>query len=385
MKKFTAFILAAALFVAAFSIGQAARAEGSFTTNGTVLTAYAGSDENVVIPDGITEIGEYAFLESTAMRTVTIPSTVTKISTKAFADCISLKTVNIPGSVSEISDDAFFGCSSMTSAVLGEGVTNIGDSAFCGCLYLREVTLPSTLRHIGELAFCDTALEKIDIPAGVTSIRRDAFFGCNYLKSINVSADNAVYAGAGGMLLSKSKRTVWQYPVPGSSYVATANTGRVSVLFPSSVKKVILPSSVKYMSRIFEYDAGSKAANIAVYTPKNSYTAKYMAKHGLLNTFTLKTYAELKAPSGLKAKAVKQSAKLTWKKRTGASAYHIWRRAGATGAYEKIATVSRRSSSYTDKKTPKGIKCYYRICATQKAGGKTVEAKLSGAVSVKVK
>jgi hypothetical protein len=100
-----------------------------FEIEGTVLVKYSADAENVIIPEGITVIGDYAFNDCENITSVTIPEGVTVIEENAFRDRNNITSVTIP-----------------------EGVTSIGDSAFYRCNNLRTVSV-SRKTKIGEGAF----------------------------------------------------------------------------------------------------------------------------------------------------------------------------------------------------------------------------------------
>ncbi|MBE7077758.1 MAG: hypothetical protein E7377_03525 [Clostridiales bacterium] len=113
-----------------------------------------------------------------------IPETVTEIKEYAFLDCDSLISVVIPDSVTSIASSAFRYCSSLASVVIGDGVTSIGYSAFAGCSSLTSVVIGGNVMSIGEWAFSDcSSLEEVEIPDIVTSIGNSAFYSCSSLKS----------------------------------------------------------------------------------------------------------------------------------------------------------------------------------------------------------
>lgn len=89
--------------------------------------------ETVVIPEGVTEIGEEAFGHCKALTTITIPDSVTSIGNSAFGNCYNLTSITIPNSVTSIGNSAFWCCRSLTSVDIPDSVTSIDNSAFSGC------------------------------------------------------------------------------------------------------------------------------------------------------------------------------------------------------------------------------------------------------------
>lgn len=116
----------------------------------------------IVIPEGVTDIGQNAFSLSRSLRSVTLPSTLKKIGDFAFAQT-GLEEITIP-----------------------EGITEIRKSTFNSCSLLTSVTLPSTLEKIGAFAFANTALEEIIIPESVKEIDEFAFSECYSLQSVKL-------------------------------------------------------------------------------------------------------------------------------------------------------------------------------------------------------
>ena len=139
----------------------------------------------IVIPSSVTSIGSDAFWECRSLSDIVIPSSVTSIGSGAFWECRSLSDIVIPSSVTCIGDSAFYGCDSLSKIVIPSSVTSIGDSAFYGCRSLSEIVIPSSVTSIGDSAFygCDS-LSKIVIPSSVTSIGDSAFYGCRSLSEI---------------------------------------------------------------------------------------------------------------------------------------------------------------------------------------------------------
>ncbi|GIT38148.1 MAG: hypothetical protein Ct9H300mP7_0690 [Verrucomicrobiota bacterium] len=89
-----------------------------FDKNKTVLIHFpAGKGGHYTIPDGVTSIGDHAFIQCARLTSVTIPDSVTSIGALAFRDCYGLKSVRIPDSITKIKMGAFSSCSNLTSII----------------------------------------------------------------------------------------------------------------------------------------------------------------------------------------------------------------------------------------------------------------------------
>ncbi len=176
---------------------------------------------SIIIPEGVTSIGNSAFSGCSALTSVTIPSSVTSIVSGAFSGCkvlrISVATANpafvsrdgvlydkdvsaikyvpydleeicIPNTVTNI-QSAFEGCEMLKKVTFEENskLMSIGSSAFYGCSSLASIIIPDSVTRICDRAFYGCkSLTSIVIPGGVTSIDRYAFNGCTSLKSITI-------------------------------------------------------------------------------------------------------------------------------------------------------------------------------------------------------
>lgn len=112
---------------------------------------------SLVIPSGVTSIGNYAFKGCYSLTAVTITNSVTSIGDSAFEECTSLSILTIGNSVTSISSAAFALCNGLTAVTIPNSVTSIGDSSFEGCSGLQSITcLATTPPSVGICTFCDT-------------------------------------------------------------------------------------------------------------------------------------------------------------------------------------------------------------------------------------
>jgi hypothetical protein len=104
--------------------------ENGFEIVNNVLVKYKGQEENAIIPDGVTSIGEHAFSWCSNLTSITIPNSVTRIGNYAFFYCSNLTDVIIPNSVTTIGERVFDGCDDLDTIVVPDSVVNIAKHAF---------------------------------------------------------------------------------------------------------------------------------------------------------------------------------------------------------------------------------------------------------------
>ena len=140
---------------------------------------------DLVIPDSVTSLSDYAFYGCSGLTSVTIPDSVTSIGYCAFYGCSGLTSVTIPDSVTNIGEYAFSGCSGLTSVTIPDSVTSIGNYAFNNCSGLTAITIPDSVAEIGRYAFCGcSGVSSLIIPDSVVSLEEGAFEACSGLKTI---------------------------------------------------------------------------------------------------------------------------------------------------------------------------------------------------------
>ena len=211
---------------------------------------YSSSIKSVIIKNGVTSIGEYAFCNCTSLTSITIPNSVTSICYSAFYGCTSLTSITIPDSVTSIGGSAFSGCTSLTNITIPNSVTSIGNNAFRGCTSLTNVTIPDSVTSIGEYAFCNcTSLTSVTIPNSVTNIGVSAFSSCTSLTLIDVSKNNKKYISIDGVLFDKDKTKLIQYPAGSNRTIYSIPNSVISIgsdafVGCTSLTSVTIPDSV---------------------------------------------------------------------------------------------------------------------------------------------
>ncbi len=155
--------------------------------------AYRDSIKKIVVEEGVTSIGNYAFAQCMKAQTVSLPSTLTKIGMASFYQCDALQSVTLPAKVTSVGDYAFYGCYSMTKLGLGS-VKTLGMYSFAQCTGLTNVNVPSTTTNVGESAF------------GWCQILKSISFSnknCTIYDSANTIYSSATIYGASGSTAQK--------------------------------------------------------------------------------------------------------------------------------------------------------------------------------------
>ena len=183
----------------------------------------------------VTSIGEYAFVNCSALTSVTIGNSVTSIGVGAFNGCSSLTSVTIGNSVTSIGSQAFYYCVSLTSVTIPNSVTSIEYEAFAYCYDLTSVTIGNSVTSIGEVAFRDCSnLTSVTIGNSVTSIGNYAFEGCSSLPVEN----NLRYADT--YLVEAVDKTLSTYSIKeGTKWI-----GDGAFAWCPSLTSVTIPNSV---------------------------------------------------------------------------------------------------------------------------------------------
>ena len=153
---------------------------------------------SVTIPNSVTRIGKYAFLGCSGLTAVHILDLEAwcKISFSSGSNPLShaqhlylngeeIKNLVIPNRVTRIEDYAFYGCSGLTSVDVPNSVKSIGEYAFWGCSGLTSLTISNSVMSIGKSAFYDcSVLTSVTIGSGIKNIYSHAFASCLELTDV---------------------------------------------------------------------------------------------------------------------------------------------------------------------------------------------------------
>lgn len=234
--------------------------------------------QSIVLPKGITTIGDDAFSYNTSLTSIEIPDTVTYIGDYCFSGCNRLQKIKLSKKIQTINQRLLQGCSSLTEIEIPEGVKSIGYAAFISCNKLTTITLPASL----------------------TSFNGTAIAGLSRLTEVKVADGNNSFKFENGILLSKDGKTMYmalltltEINVPNGVVSIVGDT-----LSGSSATKIILPDTVSSnlsgtvfngMNKLTKIELSSTSKNLKLVDGNlYSYDGKRFIKYmGTSKTFTV--------------------------------------------------------------------------------------------------
>ena len=221
------------------------------------LTSYTGSEEHVVIPEGVKRIGgnpDNSIFEDTEteIKSVVIPDSVIEIGERAFYTCLQLEEVTMGNGVKKIGQEAFAGCFKMRTIHLSDSLQEIGLRAFNFCESLEALELPSSLRNIEMEAFGNCiSLKSLNIPDGVQAIPPGTFDRCSSMEELYIPS-SVTKIGAGSKLMPQyvGERTGLEdcdnltiYGAAGSAAEKYAQEKDITFVEDESMQSTVIPDS----------------------------------------------------------------------------------------------------------------------------------------------
>lgn len=141
--------------------------------------AFAGSEiREIVIPDGVSSIGDYAFNDCKNLERVTLPASLSSIGKGVFANCTALKDINLSSTK----------------------ISSIPERAFSGAVMLENVSLPAAINSVGREAFSHTAIQELSLK-NVAEFEPYALSGMPFLKALTINPAATI---ADGLLMDNT-------------------------------------------------------------------------------------------------------------------------------------------------------------------------------------
>lgn len=214
------------------------------------ISKYTGTEKNVICPSQITKDGktytvttignnERISTYNDQINSFAIPNTVTRISNYAFLNCRAMDHIDIPDSVEFIGNEACYGMS-IKSATLSDSMDTLYSAIFMNCQNLVQVTLPKQLKTIVAYAFYGcSSLQEIELPDSVTTMGRQVFYNCKSLKNVTISSglsaiSDRTFSGCSNLQEIELPENVTSLDWDAFAYC-------------SSLKKIVIPNSITWI------------------------------------------------------------------------------------------------------------------------------------------
>lgn len=192
---------------------------------------------DLVIPDSVIEVGEYAFRNMDYCTEITLSENLTIIKPYTFNGCTELLKVDIPDKITSIGEWAFRACISLTEVNFSDELICIGAMEFDRCRSLTKANIPEKVTSIEEWAFRDcSGLTEMSLPDGMTSIGEGVFLGCSSLEKVNVPQGLTII----DWQVFQDCELITEVTIPSNVSIISGN----AFAGCTSLEKVIIPSSV---------------------------------------------------------------------------------------------------------------------------------------------
>jgi hypothetical protein len=193
----------------------------------------------VVLENGVTTVGDFAFSGCSNLGKVTLPEGVTKIGFCGFSSCGNLPEIILPQTLTSLGKQAFYGCSALASITFGEGATlaTVGTYAFSGCDSLKLVIFHSASAVAGLLdydayGFLLTAVETVVLPAAITDIPAyiTDVYTCIDTLMLDGAALSTKLTASSGYKISSVKVTMGGVDITANVYTASNGLVRIPAI-----------------------------------------------------------------------------------------------------------------------------------------------------------
>lgn len=225
----------------------------------TLIQALALHQGTYVVPETVTTIEMFAFLDNSTVTNMVIGNAVTSIADYAFEYCYNLATLTVAaqnpvygsrdGVLTDQAGTTLLACPQGRTGTytVPDGIITIAYNAFFICTNLTEVICPDSVASVAGAFVNCFSLTNITIGNSITNLVSPCY-GCDNLKTITVSPANAVYTGENGVVLSHDRTRLLVCPsgVTGSFTVPDQVTEIAGSAFGgcASLTNLIIPASV---------------------------------------------------------------------------------------------------------------------------------------------
>ena len=239
-----------------------------FETENGILKAYKGSGAEVIVPEGVTEIGDDAFKGMAHLLKVKLPSSVKRIGDRAFKGCRQLKEVNFPEGLTEIGEYAFHRCHCMEEMIFPDSVKSVGSYAFLYCDGVRKAVLEGPVSIKRAVFSHNLSLRELSINENVdfSNFSDEVFEGCINLNKISLSGKEYEISNLIEAMNSHSDYPDVIKAIARSVYHSLQIEDGVLVSFNINLKKVSLPEGITAIGKSCFFD---KKGIISIELPKS--------------------------------------------------------------------------------------------------------------------
>lgn len=291
IKKITAIAASTALVFGTLCFSaNAAVPKADFIMIDNCITDYVGNGGDIVIPDGITEISDSAFMRNGNITNLIIPDGCSKIGISAFSYCSELKTVTFEGDMEQVGMMSFLGCPNLETVIFKGNVialdiddfnSGLSCNAFMGCQSLKTVKFAENSRVdiIRHSAFMDCEnLTDVRLPNTVGKICEFVFTNCPALTSLEIPSMTELEDFAVGYMYDENTEEsvkadgkasvqaslVFDYDDP-ASHISTVVQNPITLIVAenSHAEKYAMENDIDY-----EYQTAADAENPAEENPQ---------------------------------------------------------------------------------------------------------------------
>lgn len=197
--------------------------------------------EEVVLPNNITVIPDYAFENCSSLTNINIPTSLVQIRANAFSQT-ALKEFIAPESLKEIWLYAFKDAKELRNVEL-KNVTEIGDMVFENCKKLESIVIPETLEEIGASVFggC-SSLQDIDLPNKPLALDHNTFYGSAYYEDKSNWENGVLYVDNYLLAINSDFLNLSEYEVKEGTIAIAINAFLNNA---KNLTKITLPEGLK--------------------------------------------------------------------------------------------------------------------------------------------